>query len=251
MTSSSTISPSSRAPESLVVLVGVLLVLLCLFLRAFIDGINRFPYTMFRSNTWFHIALLQLYHWSSLGGALLVGWFGSRLFWNYIPLPIGKWRTLVNWLLLVAILPALGYLLLFLFAIAIFVYPDGMQVFTTVDQYEVALYQRRDPDPDHNYTTLDIMVIRQDQAYYRVELDERDADAGEPLWTCRTLSTYAIGTRVYLRCNNEPITSQTTYVDSTRATIYIGWGLSSVEQPLDTLSFVSPFPSPCTSCIRP
>jgi hypothetical protein len=187
-----------------------------------------------------HIGILYGYHWGSLLGIVIVVIAGGLLYWKYGSIWFLRWRGSFTWLMLTLAVPALGASLLLGWALALFGGPDGIRVTTTVDSYEIALTHRRDPDPDFMISTLEMIVIREDGAYYSAALAERDMRHDDERWVCTTLSIHQRAQRIYFLCDDEPISGNTPYVDTQNKMLYIGWEQASGERSLDGLPFYEP-----------
>ena len=81
---------------------------------------------------------------------------------------------------------------------------------------------------------LDLVVTRQDGKQYRANIGFSDLEV------CSQLSTTQIATKIYFRCDDTPISSQTPYVDSTRLMLYVGTPEAQTEQALADLHFSDP-----------
>lgn len=109
-------------------------------------------------------------------------------------------------------------------------YPE-MHIATALSGYriEVAQYWTT-----YEESWLDVVVTRQDGKQYRANIGFSDLEV------CSQLSTTQLGTRIYFRCDDAPISPQTPYVDRTQVTLSIGRSDTQGEQTIADLPFAEP-----------
>lgn len=161
-------------------------------------------------------------HYSVLFGAPVIGFFLGFLtaasLSRFTLFSSARSRLVLRFL---SILPLAIATLLFLI-IAVFFSPDRIGVLVRNHNYQVSFVQSYRYDP-YSETNLDLIITRWDgrrlSQQLDVKIDWRDTD----LTICREIFTEIQGSRVYFRCNSQPITKDTTFVDLEKETIFVGW----------------------------
>jgi hypothetical protein len=113
--------------------------------------------------------------------------------------------------------------------------PDEIHATTTLPGYQITVSQRNEDWGAYYVTYLNI--LRDDGWQYSSMIDSTTPRHGE----CTELTTYRISSMIYFRCDNEPISASTPYVDIERRVIYLGrnWR-DDGEKPLVDIAFHPP-----------
>ena len=133
--------------------------------------------------------------------------------------------TLLVFLLIVLSACFYGFLLI----------PDELHATITVPGYQITVSQSNEDWGAYYVTHLDI--LRSDGWQYGTMIDSTTPRHGE----CTEITTHRTGSTIYFRCDNEPISVSTPYVDTERRVLYFGRNLrDDGEKPLDEIPFSPP-----------
>jgi hypothetical protein len=159
---------------------------------------------------------------------LMCGWMLHRIIQHGVP----RWHSFLK-LGVVGISSAALLFGLPLWLFSIFLAPPYPEIRVTA---AVLGYQIEEVHYWTNYESswLDLVVTRQDGKQYRANVGFSDRELCSQLWTTR------IGTKIYFRCDDTPLSAKTPYVDSARLVLYGGTPEAQVEQALTDLHFADP-----------
>jgi hypothetical protein len=207
-----------------------------LYLRIWIIYLPTYPKMFLRSNTFITYQNYEQFHGYSIAAACVLAAIFGFFLWAIFPSAQIIRITLFRWIISAFSFVLLLFNLVLCAGSLMFFPPDGFQVITTFDQYEVGLTQRYTYDPFAD-SSLDITIIRNDGATYWKQLKYVMEPRDNTRTVCETLSTDQREGKIYFLCDDESITSRTPYLNTQDRTIYFGWGTGNKERNLDLLPF--------------
>lgn len=178
--------------------------------------------------------MMTVVHYSVLFGAPFIGVICGFLIASF--LSKSTTLTLPRARLLMGLLSILPFTLtaVFFLAVALFFFPNGFGVFVQNEVYKVSFFQSYSYDP-FPATDLDLTIIRSDGKTLHQELDEYWEPRDGRATVCKEIRTHKQGDRVYFICDNQEITSRTTFVDLVTGIIHVGWSKCGGELHIDNL----------------